>query len=811
MNANLRDLTLEEKTSLLSGLDFWQSRGIPRIDLRPMFLADGPHGIRRQAAAADHLGLNPSIPATCYPTAATVANSWDIELAEKIGRHLGLEAAVQGVSVLLGPGMNIKRNPRCGRNFEYFSEDPLLSGKIAAAYVRGIQARGVAACVKHFAGNNQETRRLAIDSVIDERTLREIYLTAFEIAVREGGVKTVMSAYNRLNGDYSNENLHLLRDILRGEWGFDGCVITDWGGSNDRVAGLIAGNELEMPGTNGESDREILRAVKSGTLSASFVDEAVSRLIALNEWTRAGLESAPAEIDIAEHHETARQAAEESIVLLKNEENLLPLFSSVSVAVIGEFADKPRYQGAGSSTVNPTNLRSALEIFEGSDGVTGHDGGRIKVIGFERGYHRYGQHDASMKKRACDLAAKADLVLLYIGLDEVTEAEGRDRDNLSLPANQIELIEAVAHVNPNVVAVLSCGAVIEMPWVGKVKALVHGYLGGQGGAEAMLGVLTGKVNPSGKLAETYPLRYESVPSAANFPGGEATVEYREGLFVGYRHFASHPEQVLFPFGFGLSYTTFGYSDLTVDSTGAEVTVTNLGARFGKEVAQLYVSRKSDAVFRPERELKGFVKVALEGGESKRVRFAFDEITFRYFNVKKNAWDVEAGEYKILVGASSADIRETAVLTVAGSEGGPYEAGRLPSYFALNATSVGAHEFTTLLGRPLPPTDWDKTKPLGENDTVAQCKYAKGLFARFFYNMLMFAIWFLPKIGKRDTANLLMMSFYNMPFRGIAKMMGGMVTRPMVEGLLMIVNGHFFRGMGKVIREHFRNRKEHYGN
>lgn len=802
MHATPRDLTLEEKTSILSGLDFWQSRGITRIGLRPMFLADGPHGIRKQAAAADHLGLNPSTPATCFPTAATVANSWDTELAERVGRHLGLEAAVQGVSVLLGPGLNIKRNPRCGRNFEYFSEDPLLTGKLAAAYVRGIQSRGVAACVKHFAGNNQETRRLTIDSVIDERTLREIYLTAFEIAIRDGGARTVMSAYNRLNGTYSNENPHLLRDILRGEWGFTGCVITDWGGSNDRVAGLVAGNELEMPGTNGESDREILRAVRSGTLAESLVDEAVERLVALSEWTGAGIDRAPECIDREAHHAAAREAAEESIVLLKNDGNLLPLRSDVTVAVIGEFADKPRYQGAGSSTVNPTILRSALES------LAGHD---LNVIGFERGFRRYGEQDKAMKRKACALASKADVALLYLGLDEVTEAEGCDRDNLSLPQNQIELLEAVAAANPNVVVVLACGSAIEMPWIGNAKAIVHGYLGGQGGAEAMLNVLTGKVNPSGKLAETYPLRYESVPSAANFPGGEATVEYREALYVGYRHYATRPEEVLFPFGFGLSYTTFGYSDLAVDASGADITVTNLGDRAGKEVVQLYVSRKSETVFRPDRELRGFRKIALDRGESRRVRLEFDERTFRYYNVSKNAWDTEAGEYRILIGASSADIRASAAITIEGSEGGPYAPGRLASYFAGNAARVGAYEFSSLLGRPLPPSDWDRTRPLCENDMVAQCEYAKGAFARFCYSTLTFAIWFLPKVGKRDAANLLKMSFLNMPFRGIAKMMGGMVTRPMVEGLLMVVNGHFFRGTGKIIREFVRNRKENYGN
>ncbi len=801
MHVSIQNLTLEEKVSLLSGLDFWQSRGIPRLSVPSMFLADGPHGIRRQAAAADHLGLNPSIPATCFPTAATVANSWDIALAEGIGRVLGREAAIQKVQILLGPGMNIKRNPRCGRNFEYFSEDPLLSGKMAGAYARGIQENGVAACLKHFAVNNQETRRLAIDAVIDERSLREIYLTGFEIALKEGNAKVVMSAYNRINGTYANENMHVLHDILRNEWGFEGCVVTDWGGSNDRIAGLLAGNELEMPGTNGESDREVLRAVQAGTIQESMVDDAVARLLCLVEWTTKGVGTAPSEFDVATHNAIARQAAEESIVLLKNEDGLLPLKPDIKVAVIGDFASHPRYQGAGSSAVHPTSLNSALDAFERSD---------ISPIGFEPGFRRYGHHDENLKARATELAAKADVVLLYIGLDEVTEAEGRDRDDLSLPANQIDLIEAISGVNMNIIAVLSCGAVIEMPWLNKVKALVHGYLGGQAGAEAMIRVLTGMVNPSGKLAETYAFNVADIPSQSNFPGGEATVEYREGLYVGYRYFDAHPEQVLFPFGFGLSYTSFEYSDLKVDHRGAELTITNTGSRAGKEIVQLYVSRSSHAVYRPSKELKGFKKIELAAGESQQVRFVFDEITFRYFNIRKNEWDVEAGDYTIMVGSSSQAIRQHAVLSVEGNTADvDSNMGMLPSYFSGSVVSVGATEFEALLGRKLPEANWDRRRPLGENDTVAQCQYARGLFARFFYKSLIFAIWCLPKIGRRDTANLLMVSFYNMPFRGIAKMMGGMVTRPMVGGLLMIVNGHFFKGAGKVIAEYIRNRKENY--
>lgn len=788
----IKQMTLEEKASLMSGKDFWQTQEIERLGIHSIFLADGPHGIRKQAAAADHLGLNPSLPATCFPTAATVANSWNVELGVKIGHYLGKEAAAQKLNVLLGPGINMKRDPLCGRNFEYFSEDPYLAGKMAASYIKGIQAHGVSACVKHFAANNQEERRMSIDTIVDERTLREIYLTAFEIAISEGQPLTIMSSYNKLNGAYTNENLHLMQEILRKEWGFAGVVVTDWGGSNDRVAGLIAGNELEMPTTAGETNAEIVQAVKSGKMDEEVLDRCVDRLLHLIFTTEQALAEHTPMIDVDEHHAAARQAAEESIVLLKNENSILPLNPASKVAIIGDFAIKPRYQGAGSSIVNPTVLDTTLHSLEQFG---------INSIGYEPGFERYGKKSKAKIKRACALAKQADIVLLYIGLDEATEAEGLDRQNMRLPDNQIALLEELYQANPNIVAVLSCGSAIEMPWIHQVKGLLHGYLSGQAGAKAILGVLTGEINPSGKLAESYPLRYDDTPSAHHFPGKEVSVEYREALFIGYRYYDTAKIDVLYPFGYGLSYTTFDYSDLIINASGATFTITNSGSRDGMEIAQLYVGCVSTGIFRAQKELKGFSKVFLRAGESKTVHIPFDNKTFRYFNVKTNRWEVEEADYQIKIGASSADIRIEGILHVAGSDAPlPYDQAKLPSYYSGQASHVSQDEFEQLLGRPVPTATWDRTQPLGYNDTIAQCQYAKGWAARLAYHAITFAHWFLRKIGKRSTANLIMMSVYHMPFRGIARMTGGVVNMPMLDGMLMMANGSFFKGLRHLLRE-----------
>lgn len=793
----IKDMTLEEKASLMSGKDFWQTQNIDRLGISSMLLADGPHGIRKQAVGSEQPGLNAGDPATCFPTAATIANSWNEDLAEKMGEYLGKEAVTQNVNVLLGPGINIKRNPLCGRNFEYFSEDPYLAGKLAASMIKGIQSQGISACVKHFAVNNQEKRRMTIDAIVDERTLREIYLTAFEIAVKEGKAKSIMTSYNRLNGTYTNEHLYLMQDILRNEWDFKGVVVTDWGGSNDRIAGLIAGNELEMPTTAGETDREIVQAVRSGNMEEEVLDECVDRLLELIFTTNEVFNKPHSEFNVEKHHRVSQKAAEESIVLLKNEDNILPIRFGRKVAVIGDFAKDARYQGAGSSIVNPTILDHTLNCFEESG---------IDSIGFETGFERYGKKNQKKIEKACELAQKADVVLLYIGLDEVTEAEGLDRQSMKIPKNQIDLLNALSEVNPNIVAILSCGSVVEMPWIDKVKGLVHGYLGGQAGARSILRVLSGDVNPSGKLAETYPIRYEDTPSH-HFLGKEVSIEYREGPFIGYRYYETAELHVLFPFGFGLSYTTFKYSDIQVNHEGVRFKITNTGKIAGMEIAQLYVGCKSKDIFRPKKELKGFSKIFINAGETKTVTIPFDDKTFRYFNIKTNKWEIEEAIYEIMVGASCTDIRLEDTLFVEGTGAPlPYDKEKLPTYYSAKVHNISLEEFETLLGRKAPNPKWDRTKPLGYNDTIEQCQYAKGISGRLIYFAIIFVYWFLGKIGKRSTANLIMMSFYHMPFRGIARMTGGIVNMPMLDGILMMVNGRFLKGLVHLLKERNKMKK-----
>jgi len=788
-------MTLEEKCYLLSGKDFWQTRSVERLGLPSMTLSDGPHGIRKQEGAGDQLGLNGSVPATCYPTAATIANSWDPVLGEEIGKHLGTEAASQGVGTLLGPGLNIKRSPFCGRNFEYFSEDPYLAGKMAASYIRGIQKNGVSACPKHFAANSQELRRMASDSVMDERTLREIYLTGFEIAVKEGHAKSIMSSYNRINGVYANENGHLLQEILRDEWGFDGFVVSDWGASNDHTAGVAAGSHLEMPTTGGDSDLELIESVKSGKLSEELLNKRVDELLdVILSVTKSIKPLTGKPFDVEKHHAMAAKASEQSIVLLKNEGGILPLKKGTKVAVIGEFAQKARYQGAGSSVVNCTKLDHAMEVIKNFD---------LNVAGFAPGYPRSGAGDPDMQAKAVELAKKADIVLLYIGLDEISESEGLDRSNMKLPQSQVDLIEAVSAANPNVVAVMSAGSAVEMPWLPKVKALVHGYLCGQAGASSVLKVIMGDVNPSGKLAESYPIKYEDVSSAPYFPSKERTAEYRESLYVGYRYYETAKVPVLFPFGFGLSYTTFEYSDLKLTDKEAAFTLKNTGKMDGAEIAQLYVSKPDGDVFRPIKELKGFAKVFLKAGESQKVTIKFDDKAFRYFNVNTNRFEVEGGTWTVMIGASCADIKLTGTVEVKGTGAkSPYNKEKLADYFSGSIKNIPDSEFEALLGRPIPDGRWSGT--LEMNDAICQLYYAKSGLARFVYKIMTNM---LNKSIEKGEPDLNITFIYNMPFRGIAKMAGGMCTMEMAEGILTIVNGHFFKGLGRVIGGFFRSGKK----
>lgn len=791
----INKMTIEEKAALLSGKGEWQTWNLDRLGIPSIYCSDGPHGIRKQAGAGDHLGLNPSLPATCFPTAATVANSWDEALGEEIGKALGEEAAVQGVDIVLGPGLNIKRSPLCGRNFEYFSEDPYLAGKMAAGYIRGIQSKGVSACPKHFAVNSQELRRMAMNAVVDERTLREIYLTGFEISVKEGGAKAIMTSYNQVNGIYANENEHLLKDILRDEWGFDGIVITDWGGSNDHVKGVQAGSDLEMPTPGLDSARQIVRAVGEGRLSEEAVDACVNRMLdavfSLTKKKKDGQETE--EFDQVAHHVLARKAAEQSAVLLKNEGAILPLKEGTRVALIGDFAFEPRYQGAGSSMVNPTKVDKMSDIIADSG---------LQVVGMAKGYLRSGEKDEVLAKEAQDLVSSADVVLYCFGLDELSESEGVDRNHMRIPQNQIDLLEKLAKANENIVGILSAGAAVEMPWHHCLKAILHGYLYGQAGAGAMLDILTGKINPSGRLAETYPVRYEDTPAFRYFPAAERNSEYRESLFVGYRYYDTAKVRVQYPFGFGLSYTTFEYRNLKLDEMGVEFTLTNTGDRDGSEVVQLYVGMKDAKVFRPEKELKGFQKVFLKAGESKNVRINFDDKTFRYWNVHTQRWETEGGVYRFMVGASCLDIRLEMQAEVPGTtETYPYYTNRMPSYYSGLIQKVDDKEFEELLGTPIPSGKW--SGDLTVNDAICQMYYAKSALARFIYKKLTKMKKKSEDAGKPD---LNILFIYNMPFRAIAKMTGGMVSMEMAEGMVAVVNGHFFRGIGRVIGGFFRNRR-----
>ncbi len=782
----IEKMTLEEKASLLSGRDFWTTREVKRLNIPSIFLADGPHGLRKQLAASDHLGLNEGVKATCFPTATTIANSWDVTLGEEIGEYLGEEAFSLEVNVLLGPGLNIKRSPLCGRNFEYFSEDPYLSGKIAAAYIRGIQSKGVLACPKHFAANNQEFLRLASDSVVDERTLREIYLTGFEIAVKEGHPKAIMSAYNKINGVYANENEFLLQDILVKEWGFVGIVVSDWGGSNDHVAGVKAGSHLEMPSAGYDSVLQITEAVKNGTLEEELLDTRVDEYLrAISACQIKG--SSTDVLDKKKHHNMAKKAAESSIVLLKNEDDILPLPANKKIAVIGDFARMPRYQGAGSSLVNPSKLTSSLNCLKSSG---------LNIIGYEQGFLRSGKKDEEKRKAACELAGKADVILLYLGLAEINETEGMDRTHIRLSKNQLELLDSIQKVNPQIVVVLSCGAAVEMSWISKVKGLLHGYLSGQAGAEAMTDILTGKCNPSGKLAETYPMKYEDTPAYHYYPGKERTAEYREGLYVGYRYYDTADVSVRLPFGFGLSYTTFAYSDITVSDTDVMFVVENTGNRAGAEIVQLYIHAMKSDIFRPYKELKGFQKVWLEPGEKVQMTLTFDDYTFRYFNTKTGKYEIEEGEYEILIGASSADIRLNDTLNVSGSGAeNPYCKQKLKSYYDGKIRKIKDEEFENLLQHAIPESKWDRKQLLQRNDTVAQLFYAKSFLARVFYRIL---TGLKNKAERKGTPNLNILFIYYVPFRNIAKMTGGIFNMEMVDAVLTVVNGHFFKGMGQLL-------------
>ncbi len=785
-------LTLEEKALLLQGKTMWTTWDIPRLNIPSIFLADGPHGMRKQAGAGDHLGLNASVPATCFPTAATMANSWDTTLGEQLGAALGEEAAAQRVHAVLGPGVNMKRSPLCGRNFEYFSEDPYLAGKMAAAYVRGIQSSGPSACPKHFAVNSQETRRMAMDAVLDERTLREIYLTGFEIAVKEGKPKALMTSYNMVNGVYANENAHLLTDILRGEWHYEGFVMTDWGGDNDHTEGVRAGSELVMPAPGPDAAIGLAEDVRAGKIDESVLDERLRamlpQVLSLHE-TVAGK---PEAFDAQAHHALARKCAAESIVLLEND-GTLPLKAGTKVALIGDFAAKPRYQGAGSSMVNPTRVDSLADCISGSG---------LDVIGAARGYVRTGAKAIpGLIEEAVALAKQADVTLLCMGLDEISESEGLDREHMEIPQGQKDLLAALHTAGARVVLVISGGAPFIMPEKGSFCAAIHGYLGGQAGAGAMIDAIMGKVNPSGKLAESWPLSLADTPAAAYYPAKERTSEYREGLFIGYRYYDTAKVPVRYPFGHGLSYTSFAYSDIQATDKAVSFTVTNVGSVPGSEVAQVYVGCKNGRVFRPLKELKGFAKVQLAPGESKRVTVALDDKAFRYFNVKTNAWEVETADYEIHAAASCEDIRLSAAVHVEGT-GAVLPCGELPSYESGRIAHVSDAEFEALLGHPIPDGRW--SGEIGPNDALCQLYYARSGLARMLCRIQTAIV---EKANARGVPNLSVLFLYNMPIRGMEKMSAGWVNRAMTKDIVRMVNGHVFRGAGRFIADFLRGRLE----
>ena len=797
-------MDLAQKCALLSGVTAFGTRAYPSLGIPELQFSDGPHGMRHQGPnAANHLGVGGSIPATCFPTAVTVANSWDPALAEELGRALGEEAVDQGVNVVLGPGLCIKRSPLCGRNFEYLSEDPLLAGKMGAGYVRGIQSSGVSACPKHFAANSQETRRQASDSVLDERTLREIYLSAFETVVCEARPKTIMTSYNKVNGSYANENPHLLKDILRGEWGFEGAIVTDWGGSNDHVAGVAAGSTFEMPAPGLDSVRQLVKAVRAGELAEADVDARVDEAIELALSTAPAVKAAAGrQFDVDAHHELARRIAAEGVVLLKNEpasadkgqpadagRPLLPLLPRTKVALIGDFAQNPRYQGAGSSLVNCTRLDTVVDAIGTSE---------LKVLGFERGFDRTDSADdatdARLRNAAVALAQNAEVVLVCLGLDELAESEGLDRADMRLNQNQVKLLHALSEANGNVVVLLFAGSVVETDWAADARSILYLALGGQAGASAAVDVLTGRVNPSGKLAETWAKRLADTPTYDNFPSDGPVAAYREGIYVGYRYYQKASVPVAYPFGHGLSYTSFAFKDIElsemneVTSTSVSFDISNVGDVSGAEVAQLYVGKLRSKVFRPLRELKGFAKVLLEPGETRRVTIDLDERAFRYFNVQTGSWEVEGGLYTIEVGTSSEDIRLSARVNVAGTHArAPYEGLDLTPYETGRVRQVDDAHFAALLGRDVPDERFRIDRNVCFRDvgkSRSPLFWAIGALLRSLRR----------RSRKSGTPDLNIEFIYNMPMRALAKNAGQFVSMGLVDAIVRELKGWGLAGV-----------------
>lgn len=786
----LSELTLEEKAGLCSGGDFWHTKGVKRLGIPPLMLTDGPHGLRKQIGSADNLGIGCSVPSTCFPAACCTANSWDPGLLRGMGEALGEEARSERVSALLGPGLNIKRSPLCGRNFEYFSEDPCLAGKLAAGLVEGIQSRGVGACLKHFAANSQEKGRLISDSVIDERALREIYLAGFETAVRESRPWTVMCSYNQVNGVYASENRKLLTQILREEWGSDGLVVTDWGAANDRVAGLAAGEDLEMPYSGGDNDAKIVAAVRSGKLTEEQLDRAVRRVLELIERSLPALRDRRG-YSPHEHHKLARRIAAESMVLLRNG-GALPLKRDRSLALIGAFARKPRYQGAGSSMIAPILLDTVYDMLQAE---------KIEFT-YAEGYRLdSAAPDEKLTEEAVRAALNAEQTVVLAGLPDGYESEGFDRAGLGLPECQNRLIERLAEVcGSRLTVVLQGGSPMAFGWGGKVNAILCAYLSGQAGGGAAVDVLYGKVNPSGKLAETWPERAEDTPCFPYYcKGSPREAQYRESLFVGYRYYDKAGVRTMYPFGHGLSYTSFEYSDLRVipaepadgGTVRASVRVRNTGDRAGAETVQLYVRAAGSALIRPDKELRDFKKVFLEPGGETDVTFELGKRAFSYYSVKLGDWNIEEGTYEILVGASSADIRLRGSVGVKSDHPGTAEADlreSAPAYYSVGGgvwrEGIPKEQFEALYGGALPERRGDRfdiNSSLGEiKDTPAGGQ----LLAQIASAGQQMAGGMADDPGLRKMMEAMLM---DMPLRSLAMMSGGRMSLSMVEGIAAALN------------------------
>lgn len=775
----IEQLTLKEKAGLCSGRSFWHTKEVARLGIPSMMVADGPHGLRKQASKSDMLGINKSIVATCFPTGVGIAASFDRAVAKRLGEALGDEALDENLGVVLGPAINIKRSPLCGRNFEYMSEDPYLAGEMSAEYVNGVQSRGVGVSVKHFAVNSQEKFRMSISAEVDERTLREIYFPAFENTVKKAKPWTVMCAYNKINGEYCSENKWLLTDVLRKEWGFNGFVVSDWGAVNDRVKGVAAGLELEMPGTGGRNDRKIVEAVEAGKLDEKILDKACERVLGVVFDSIEKKQSAP-KYDREKEHLLARTLARETMVLLKNEGNILPLKKDKKYAFIGAFAKTPRYQGGGSSHINSYKVVGAW------DAATD-----IKKE-YARGYQDGITEDQKLISEAVETAKNADIAIVFAGLPEVYESEGFDRRHMNMPKSHLDLIEAVSKVNPNTVVVLHNGSPVEMPWIKDVKAVLEAYLGGEAVGEATYDILFGDVNPSGKLAETFPIYLNDVASSEYYPGFTKTVEYREGLYVGYRYFDKKKKKVLFPFGYGLSYTNFEYSDVKIDKQSLKdpyelrvsFKIKNTGEREGKEVCQLYVKDIISTVYRPEKELKGFEKISLKAGEEKEVVIKLDKRSFAFYNIITHNWEVESGEFEILIGSSSADIRLSTKIEIEGDAKEMSDDKMLfPSYYSGDVEDVKDEEFSALIGRALSDREFPEGYKFTVNNNLYDARHTK--WGRRIAKLAM-----LATKGKDDLGDPEIMAQIALqtPMEAMCNFSKGVLSEKMLYSLLDLLNG-----------------------